>query len=278
MDGLPYGVGMSDFDTVLERLLTDPSFATELSRDPEGTLSGYRLDDGEKEILRSQVSADEQGATAAVEGRMTKSSTFGLFSSLGDWSEFGTAAGVAARHGAEVAGQGGAGGGADLPVRSALGDAPARDLDDLPAAVGMGNRPTAGMGDAETVKLAAHLTPAEHVTSAEHVAPAQQVAPAEHQQADIEHLKPPKGYANKVDADGDGHWDKATYVGREDGGVDILVDLNKDGNPDFVGRDLDADWTVDEADIDRDKDGVFEKTMYDKNGDGWLDRTVWHND
>jgi hypothetical protein len=80
-----------------------------------------------------------------------------------------------------------------------------------------------------------------------------------------------------VDADGDGHWDKATYRGRDDGGADILVDLDGDGQADFVGHDVDADNRVDYADYDKNHDGVFDKTMYDDNGDGWLDRSVWHH-
>ncbi|MEV6491646.1 hypothetical protein AB0M20_23985 [Actinoplanes sp. NPDC051633] len=256
---------MSDFDTVLERLLTDSAFAGELSRDPESALSEYTLDDSEKDLLRSQVASDSHGVAAAVESRMTKSSTFGLFGSLGEWSEFGTAAGVGARQAAEAVSQGGAGG-SDVTLHTGLGDAPGRDLDEVTAVSRMGDRPSTGMGDAETMKLASHVEEA----------PAK-VQQAE-MQAEIEEIKPPKGYHNRVDADGDGDWDKATYVGREDGGVDILVDLNRDGRTDFVGRDLDADWTVDEADIDRNRDGVFDKTMYDDNGDGWLDRTVWQND
>ena len=34
---------MSDFDTVLERLVTDPSFKSALAADPTGTLAGYQL-------------------------------------------------------------------------------------------------------------------------------------------------------------------------------------------------------------------------------------------
>ena len=261
---------MSDFDTVLERLLTDSAFAGELSRDPESALSEYSLDDSEKDLLRSQVASDSHGVAAAVESRMTKSSTFGLFGSLGEWSEFGTAAGVGARQAAEAVSQGGAGG-SDVTLHTGLGDAPGRDLDEVTAVSRMGDRPSTGMGDAETMKLASHV---EEAPAKEAPAKVQQAEV----QAEIEEIKPPKGYHNRVDADGDGDWDKATYVGREDGGVDILVDLNRDGKTDFVGRDLDADWTVDEADIDRNRDGVFDKTMYDDNGDGWLDRTVWQND
>jgi hypothetical protein len=91
----------------------------------------------------------------------------------------------------------------------------------------------------------------------------------------VRELTPPKGYRNRVDADGDGDLDKATYRGRADGGADILVDLNKDGRTDFVGHDVDLDHRVDFADYDKNHDGVFEKRMYDDDGDGWLDRTVW---
>ncbi|MFG1602733.1 hypothetical protein [Actinoplanes sp. NPDC049265] len=310
---------MSDFDDVLERLLTDPSFAAALAADPDAALAGYRLDAGEIDLLRSQVSGDAGRAAAAVEGRTTKSSTFGLFSSLGDFSAFGSAAGAAAHHIGEVAaptgsalgaasadgalgvapasgafgaasahgvlgdapvgGSGGAlgvasahgvlgdapvgGSGGALGAASAhgvLGDAPGHGLDDLPARAGFGDAPRAGLGDAAPP---AHAEPLHRAT-----APMQGGGSA----------KGVGDYHNRVDADGDGHWDKATYSAREDGGVDIMVDVNHDGKVDFIGRDLDRDWKVDEATIDRDRDGVFEKTMYDDNNDGWLDRTVWHKD
>lgn len=257
---------MSDFDTVLERLLTDQSFAASLAADPDRALAGYRLDSDEVELLRGQVSTgDAGGAAAVVEGRTTKSSTFGLFSSLGDWSEFGSAASVAARQSGELVGQATAGaGGADLAVRAGLGDAPGRDLDNLPAVAGMGNAPTHGLGNAVPMAHAEPLTGKE--------AP----APPMQQELAAREFKGVGDYRNKVDADGDGDWDKATYAAREDGGVDIMVDLNNDGRVDFVGRDLDRDWKTDEATIDRDRDGVFEKTMYDDDNNGWLDRTVWH--
>ena len=35
---------MSDFDDVLERLLTEPAFAAALADDPDLALAGYRLD------------------------------------------------------------------------------------------------------------------------------------------------------------------------------------------------------------------------------------------
>ncbi|MDT5030897.1 MAG: hypothetical protein QOC94_1068 [Actinoplanes sp.] len=273
---------MSDFDAVLERLLNEPSFASALAADPDTTLSGYQLDTSEIELLRSQVSGDSEGGLAAVETRTNKSSTFGLFSSfaevghtlsaaptadaaLGPWSEFGSAAGVAAQHTADVLGQHGAAqglgdapqwgsGGGDVAsqwapgARSGLGPAGDTDLDGLPPTTrsGFGKAPHSGLGGDGLA------------------------------QAEPEHLAPPKGYHPRIDADGDGHWDKAAYYGTKGHGVEIEVDLNHDGRADFVGHDTDSDGLVDSADYDKNHDGRFEKTQYDDNGDGWLDRTVWH--
>ena len=232
---------MSDFDTVLERLVTDPAFASALAADRGSALAGYRLADDEVTLLCGQVSCgDTGGGASAVESRTTKSSTFGLFSSvgsvlaeaLGDWGAVGSAAGGAAGRTAEAVGSAtGAGGGQSAP-REAFGDAPRARLGDVVRTVHVEEQHVKGVGD----------------------------------------------YHNRVDADGDGDWDKATYAARADGGVDIMVDLDHDGRADFVGRDLDRDWKVDQAVIDRDRDGVFEKTMYDDNNDGILDRTVWHKD
>lgn len=49
---------MSDFDAVLERLLTDPAFAAALAADPAAALAGYRLDSDEVRLLHTQVGAD----------------------------------------------------------------------------------------------------------------------------------------------------------------------------------------------------------------------------
>ncbi|HEU4349612.1 MAG TPA: hypothetical protein VFR35_17690 [Actinoplanes sp.] len=228
---------MSDFDAVLERLLADPSFAAALAADPDRALRGYRLDDGEADLLRTQVATDSAADVARVEERTTKSSTFGLFSSIGDWSGFGTAAGVGAAHAVERLG--------DQSATTGMGDAPDGWGTGGGSAVrtGLGDAPRTGLGEA----------------SHRGVAEAEQL----------------KGYHNRVDADGDGDWDKAIYRARADGGVDLLVDLNSDGKADFIGHDRDRDWTVDSADYDKNHDGVFEKRMYDDNGDGLLDRSVW---
>jgi hypothetical protein len=273
---------MSDFDAVLERLLTDPSFAAALAADPDSILSGYTLADGEADLLRQQVAGDTAAGSAVVESRITKSSTFGLMSPfagagglagmlgnrladcgpaapaapLGAWSEFGSAAGGAAQQAAQavpdpVSAQGigpatdawGAGGGT-AAARSGLGDVPERDLDGLPAASRLGGAPNSALGEAP---------------------------PA----AEPEEREAPKGYRNRVDADGDGDWDRATYRGGKDGGAEILVDVNGDGGTDFIGYDTDADNRVDYADYDKDNDGIFEKRMYDDTGDGLLDRTKY---
>jgi hypothetical protein len=73
---------MSDFDTVLERLVTDPGFARALAADPNAALAGYRLDADEVALLRSQVSAGD-GGDRRVEERTSKASMVGLLGSLG---------------------------------------------------------------------------------------------------------------------------------------------------------------------------------------------------
>ena len=274
---------MSDFDAALERLLTDPSFAAALAADPDAALAGYRLDEAESVLLRSQVAGDTSGAAATVETRTTKSSTFGLLSSLWEWTGpgstsgpgvtagTGATAGLAATRAADAvedlgAGQGpgtapaGWGTGGMSGAREGLGDAP--------AGWGTGGMSGArqGLGDAPTgVDGVSRLGDAPRTGLG---------GPGAHGTAEQPEITPPKGYRNRVDADGDGTWDKATYRGRTDGGVDILVDLNGDGRADFVGHDVDKDRVVDSADFDKNHDGVFEKRMYDDDGDGWLDSTV----
>jgi hypothetical protein len=68
---------MSDFDEVLERLVTDPAFQAALRADPEAALRGYRLDPQERAVLLSQLDLGA-GADHAVEERVSKSGVFGL--------------------------------------------------------------------------------------------------------------------------------------------------------------------------------------------------------
>jgi len=280
---------MSDFDAVLERLLNEPSFASALAADPEATLSGYQLDAGEAELLRSQVSGDAGGGMAAVETRTNKSSTFGLFSSfaeightlsqsstsdvvLGPWSEFGSAAGIAAQHTADTVGTHGAAQGlGDAPDAWGGGGSAAHEQWSPSARSGLGSAPDQDAGpDLDG------LPPTSEASEGLGDAPKSELGEPSRLSGEPQHLPPPKGYHPRIDADGDGHWDKATFFGTKGHGVEIQVDLNNDGRADFIGRDAGGDGRVDYADYDKDHDGIFEKRIYDDNGDGWLDRTVWN--
>jgi len=246
---VPNLVGMSDFDAVLERLLGEPAFAAALAADPDAALSGYRLDPGEADLLRSQVSSESGGGAATVESRTNKSSTFGLFSAVADIGHTLSADGAAGQGFGDAPGTGGTGGWAP-PGHSGFGTAP-------PATTGFGAAPAAGgLGAAPTTGLES----------------------AGQAFGGAEHILPPAGYHPHIDADGDGHWDQATFVGTPGHGVEIFVDADHDGHVDFVGHDTDGDGLVDYADYDKDGNGVAEKRMYDDNGDGWLDRTVWRRD
>ena len=68
---------MSDYDTVLERLLTDPAFSRSLAADPEGALAGYALSEDERRTLAAGISAD-MGRTSTVEQRTTKAGLVGV--------------------------------------------------------------------------------------------------------------------------------------------------------------------------------------------------------
>jgi hypothetical protein len=78
-------------------------------------------------------------------------------------------------------------------------------------------------------------------------------------------------YTTRVDANGDGRWDEFTATNRADGGVDLSVDRDGDGNAEFVGHDLDRDGLIDEATTDEDGDGTLDTRWVDNDGDGWLD-------
>src|SRR3954463_779003 len=94
---------MSDFDTVLERLVSDPAFQEALAADPVRALAGSRLEAQERELLGAQLVAGA-GEDRTVELRTSKSGVVGL---LGP---------VAAAFGVAVAGQSGSG-----PVHQSFG-------------------------------------------------------------------------------------------------------------------------------------------------------------
>jgi hypothetical protein len=83
---------MSDFDEVLERLVTDPVFQVALRADPEEALRGYRLEPEERELLDAQLDLGS-GADHLVEDRISKSGLFGLVGPVVSGLGLGAAAG-----------------------------------------------------------------------------------------------------------------------------------------------------------------------------------------
>ncbi|MFG2036465.1 hypothetical protein [Dactylosporangium sp. NPDC048998] len=394
---------MSDFDEVLERLLSDPAFKARLAADPAGVLAGYRLTPDELDILRSQVG--DAGGQTHVEQRTSKASMFGVFSSIGSGLGdvlHGHGAGVSA-HGlaGHVPGGGGAAAGHHMhdlveqqyggrhaaveppdqgsgPIGRHLEDVAqggqhasagfeevhteshyeshteyhsevrssgtvyqsstyAGDTGGTPhepsggtggqgvggALAGLGGTGgqgvaagLAGLGDpgglggpggsagglaGGLAGLGEHAVPGGHAggigaglgdigqhaggqagleqaggpAGAGHGAGigAGLAGFAEHAgHAQIPGAAPTDGYHTRVDWDGDGRWDQHTYVNRADGGVDIVVDTDGDGRPEFVGHDTNRDGLIDSADVDTNHDGVMDARYEDVNGDGWLDR------
>lgn len=230
---------MSDFDAVLERLLTDPAFTATLAADPAGALAGYRLSPEEIELLHAQVSADA-GGEHVVEQRTSKAGLFGLLSPLAGVADFGSAVADAGRGGLGGDGSGAPGGSG----QGGFGGA-------VPGQGGMGGG-GAGQGPRGVV--------------ADHGA----LGALGQGLADPEEM--PAGYRPRVDVDGDGRWDSYLVRGRPDGGVDLVADVDGDGRVDFVGHDLDRDGIVDSSDYDTDGDGRLETRMADTDGDGWMDR------
>ena len=312
---------MSDFDVVLERLVTDQGFAAALAADPVRALAGYRLAPEEVALLRTQAGADP-GGQHAVETRANQSSLFGMLSPLAGalptldgfaGSGTGSAAPTGGTGGGTpIAGLGTGGGtpiagmGAGAATADLTADAPTAGLGPATGRTGIGS---AVAGGAVQASGSVYISGSVYTSGSVYAAGSATGGPAGtglagaaqaglSGQARIGEALPgvppgsdrigealpgaypaaapevPEGYRTRVDADGDGDWDRHTLRGRPDGGVDIMVDLNGDGRADFVGHDVDADGLVDVSDRDRDHDGFFEKRMYDDNGDGWMDRSV----
>jgi hypothetical protein len=266
---------------VLERLLGEPSFARTLAADPAAALAGYRLTAEEIGLLSSQVSADT-GGQRAVETRANKSSMFGLLSPLAGLAGSGGLADHLGSGGGEAVGHTVAGGmaaagdvvgtGGSGPIGASLGGT-FGGTEGFGAAGDAATGGAGGVGGVFDQGVGPGGEPLGHAGFGPRGEPEGHAGFGAAQQPDG-FLPPPEGYHTRVDVDGDGDWDKHILVGRRDGGVDILVDTNRDGRADFIGHDVDGDRLVDSADYDKNHDGVFEKTMYDDDGDGWLDRTV----
>jgi len=241
---------MSDFDTVLERLVTDPGFARALAADPDAALAGYRLDADEVALLRSQVSAGD-GGDRAVEERTSKASMMGLLGSFG---------GIGAGHqDAAMVGRGLA----PHPHAEFAPDGPHSGFaPDGPQSGFAPDGPQSGFAplDADAPDP---YNPYPVAPAAEVAHPADQLIPGD---------QPATDYHARIDADGDGHWDRYTAVRHADGSVDVYEDRNADGRIDFVGHDANGDGVLEGADYDENFDGHLETHMVDTNGDGWMDK------
>jgi hypothetical protein len=251
---------MSDFDTVLERLVVDPGFQAALAANPAAALQGYQLAPEERELLGAQLVAGS-GDDRTVELRTSKSGVVGL---LGP---------VAAAFGVAVAGQSGTG-----PVHQSFGGptetfggGPTQTFGDGP------NQPIPGQDTFGTIPQSdsglGGSTQSFGVSGVETFGGGGTDSFGTTSGSGT--VGPPVeavGYHTRVDVNGDGRWDAYTAYERSDGGVDINVDVNHDGRVDFIGHDVNRDGLVDSADYDTNRDGVFDTRMTDDNGDGWLDR------
>jgi len=237
---------MSDFDEVLERLVSDPGFRAALSADPQAALRDYRLDGEELALLSAQLELGD-GGDRAVEERVSKSGLFGMVGPVISALGF-------------VTPDGGAGEPVHRSPRSDPGPfAPAQPPVEGVGIFGSAPHDVAGVvqatfeqgGGAGVLEVADPSQPD----------PSRPAAGA-----------PAAGYHTRVDADGDGRWDPHRAVERGDGGVDILVDRDGDGVVDWIGHDLDRDGLIESASVDTDHDGLLDTRFVDDTGDGWLDR------
>lgn len=238
---------MSDFDTVLERLLGDAGFQAALARDPAAALRGYHLSDDERELLQAQV-VTGAGGQGAVETRTSKSGLVGLFAPIAG------AVGMAAAQvpsgsasvGSALTDGGSAGGHEALGLAAPVptGTESIGTPDGGAASVGSSSG-SLGDGFGAAIGSAADGSGSIGGTS----------------------------YHTAVDVNGDGHWDGYVARPRAGGGYDVVVDMDHDGRADFIGHDVNGDGLIDSADYDTNLDGRMDTRMYDDNGDGWLDRS-----
>jgi hypothetical protein len=225
---------MSDFDEVLERLVTDPAFQAALRSDPGAALHGYRLDDEERELLQAQL-VQGAGADRSVEERVSKSGIFGMVGPV-----------VSALGLIETGSPG-------LSSEQPQAVAPPPEGAIAPGEVVFSAPPVSG----EVVFSAAD--PGTAIFGEGGQAPGYGV--------------PAVDYETRVNA-GQGRWEEYRAVERGDGGVDILVDRDGDGAVDWVGHDYDRDGLLDNADYDTNDDGILDTRASDADGDGWFDYTT----
>lgn len=72
---------MADIDDVLERVVTDATFRSELARDPGAALAAYDLSKSDLELLAGSLDSGDD-AQRGVEQRTSKSAVVGLLASL----------------------------------------------------------------------------------------------------------------------------------------------------------------------------------------------------
>src|SRR5262245_26122269 len=240
---------MSDFDKVMERLVTDKAFQAALAADPASALAGYTLGKEERELLATQLVTDA-GGERQVESRLTKSGVVGLVGPVA--ASLGIAAAgqtVGSAQSAQAVGS--------APGGQAIGSSPGGEfVGGAPVRESIGYADVGG--DSQAVGQAG---PSEVIGNSWSSSIGE--APVE-----------ATDYHTYLDVKGDSGWDAYKAYERADGGVDVHADRNNDGIVDFVGHDYDRDGVIDDADYDNDFDATIDLRMYDDNGDGWMDRGV----
>jgi hypothetical protein len=235
---------VSDFDTVLERLVSDHAFQAAMAADPDRALAGYTLDNSERDLLKAQMVAGT-GEDRTVEIRTSKSGLAGMLGPVA--AAFGLSGSVHESFGSAHSHE--SFGSASSNSHEAFG-------------------PQTGHQAFGTSSGHEEFGSAGDTGQAFGAAPVEQRPEGAFGTARVEATD----YHTRVDADGDGKWDAYTAYQRSDGGVDIEVDRNHDGQIDFVGHDYNRDGLIDDADYDTNNDGVLDTRMYDDTGDGWMDR------
>jgi hypothetical protein len=280
---------MSDFDTALERLVTDPAFRDALAADPARALAGYQLSADERDLLSAQVDTGT-GGQRHVEQRTSKASLFGLLTPMSGGG-FGSDT-LDPTHGTggsppaspayvpSDSGFGSGGGGPQEGFGPAGGGQPQEGFGAAAGQEGVGSAGSGGdgsLGSAFGGAVSGDTGPAQ---SPEYIPPGAEptqsqgtiYSSAAARGDQFTSHQPPADYHTRVDADGDGRWDQYTAVDRGDQGVDLGVDRDGDGRAEFVGHDYNRDGLIDAADTDEDGDGQLDTRWVDDNGDGWLDR------
>jgi len=307
---------MSDFDTVLERLLMEPHFAARLAADPAAALIGYRLSQDEIELLHSQVGSTSS-APSGVEVRANQSSVFGMLSPLaglaGGLTGIGDQLGGAQSQG----GQSGAGSPGGQPARGVpvqgIGARP-------PASEGFGSAGGVS-GPGQQADGTSGFGPADGTSGFGPAGGTSGFGPADGTSGFGPAVGPPLaaqglGPEAGVTADGGKLGGFGDEIGRlihhpdggDSGGQGTLrpvqppaeivppegyrtrVDVDGDGTWDrhiLRGRsdggvdilvDIDGDGRVDFVGRDDDADGLVESASYDTTGDGFFDKTSYDDD